>query len=619
MKKNKQSKVLKINKSNFEFLKEIQSRTGYVFHELYYCHNNGYGTCLEIFDYDEYSYVGFLNKFINDNDIVITTDVDPIKELEYDDMFDKMMTNTNEEAHNSKKLSIFKNKTKIIQQFNEFDNHLKQEKLNPKSMTIRLYIKVDTKEELESKVNEVLRELELKKMGGYIQTNDLKSDIQALTSFDNPVKKTVSPSTISDVLMRSEINIVDEGIPLIGLTTNGLYAPDLFAFYNGSYNLKMIGGMGSGKSALIKSLVEGYYIRGDHTIHLLDKHKEYVDFCNTLKIKRVAIDNDNHINLCQINYVYNVEGIIKDEDIASKISVIVAIYKASTNLNSPNAIMQLRVHLNKEYEKYLGKKLSDLANDEWFILSDILTMIELNEKKETYEKVEKHDIYVMRLGLVDLIKTYGFLYNHHTNMEFDLSKSLCFDISFLTDMKDENAINGYVTLLVSYLGQGVKINLEKNNMEMLRRGVKPHQIPRPIYTHQIGIDETMDYAKNTSFLLEIVQLIKFQRKAYSGTIIAIHTANDKNTSIGDDDTQVLLSQLFELCTNTFIGMCDGETLDMLPNLIKNITVSDTQIIANFKKGQYGERQFFANDATNRKIIFTSIVNNFQKGYFSGGA
>ncbi|MFV0394238.1 MAG: hypothetical protein ACK5LC_07565, partial [Coprobacillaceae bacterium] len=490
-----QGKILRINKKNEEFLKSIQSRTPYIFHELYYCHNNRYGTTIQIFDYDEVSHMGFMNAFISDNDIVVTGDISHIKELEYNDTFDKMMTNTSEEANDSKKLSIFKDKNKTIQEFNEFDNHLKSERLNPKHMTLRLFVMADTEDSLKIKVNQILRDLELKKMGGYIQTNNLKSDVQSLTSFSNPIKQMVSPSTIADVLMRSEINIVDEGIPLLGLTTNGLYAPDLYNYYNHSYHVKTLGGFGSGKSSLIKSLEEGYYIRADHTMHLLDKHKEYVEYCKKLDILRVAIDENNHINLCQIPYVMNKEGIVKDEDITSRIGLIVTIFKVSTETYDGKVIKQLKKHLRGKYKRYNGQKLDDITNEEWFILGDVLNDVISNEEQGLYKTIEMDNIYEMRLGLDDMICTYGFIYNKKTNMKFDLTKSLCFDVSFLTDIEDEKVTSGYMTLLVSYLGKGVKINLEKNNKLMKELGVKPHQLKRPFFTHAIPIDETMDYAE----------------------------------------------------------------------------------------------------------------------------
>ncbi|MFV0393032.1 MAG: hypothetical protein ACK5LC_01345, partial [Coprobacillaceae bacterium] len=106
----------------------------------------------------------------------------------------------------------------------------------------------------------------------------------------------------------------------------------------------------------------------------------------------------------------------------------------------------------------------------------------------------------------------------------------------------------------------------------------------------------------------------------SSTIIAIHSLTNRRTDNKEEaEKKALIDEMFRLCTNTFIGKCDGETLNVLPELIRGITVQDTQVISKFKKGKHGERQFLGVDDIGRKIIFSPIVNDFQKEYFGGGA
>ena len=86
------------------------------------------------------------------------------------------------------------------------------------------------------------------------------------------------------MLMRSEINKIDEDVALIGYTRNGLYAPDFYSFENYSYNKIFIGGMGSGKSALLKSIGESTILGGSHIAHIFDIHEEYDDYAKQLDI-----------------------------------------------------------------------------------------------------------------------------------------------------------------------------------------------------------------------------------------------------------------------------------------------------------------------------------------------
>ncbi|MFR1296294.1 MAG: hypothetical protein ACLSBH_13155 [Coprobacillus cateniformis] len=102
--------------------------------------------------------------------------------------------------------------------------------------------------------------------------------------------------------------------------------------------------------------------------------------------------------------------------------------------------------------------------------------------------------------------------------------------------------------------------------------------------------------------------------------VVIHTYDEtrKKVSAGVNE-QSYLGQIFSLCTNKFVGMTDGASLNDLPNIVKGMNATDVEIVSTFKKGQHGERKFLVIDDQREKYYITSIVNNFQKQYFGGGA
>ena len=621
LKEVKEKNAIVVNKLNYDVLNKIVSHSPYSWHELYYVNANNYNTCLQVFDYPKFSTNDFLKKILNDSNVYVTLDIDHMGTFEYTNHFDKTIKKNYESANDSKSLFATKKKLEQNEEMKAFDNYIQNSKEEVKTVTLRIYISESTLEKLQAKVDEVIVMLANKKMKGYIQTNDLETDVLALTDFSNPVKKMVASSTIADMLLRSEVSAVDLNGSLIGYTASGVYCPDLFNFRNNSYNYVLMGGMGAGKSAFLKALEEGYYCMGNHVLHLFDVHGEYRDYARMLKIPTVAIDNRNTINACQIFYTVDDSGIITETDITSRIGVLTETFKTSANESRKNVIDWFEKEVKAIYnEKMLNKNIHELKNEDWFTLEDIQKRIEEKWNNKEYEDVATQDIYNLRLSLGNMMDKYGFIYNQKTNMEFDLTKSLVFDISYFKNLEDKKIKNAYVSLLMDYIGMAVRINLERNQEIMKEKGVHIYDMTRPFITYRLIVDETLDYAEDSSFMLKTINLLKYMRKAYAGAGFVVHTYDEtrKKVSAGANE-ESYLSQLFSLCTNKFVGKTDGESLNDLPNVVKQMNNYDVSIMSKFEKGAHGERPFLIIDDQNRKFYITSIVNKFQQEYFGGGA
>ena len=95
---------------------------------------------------------------------------------------------------------------------NEFDDEIAFNNDSVKTITVRIYIYDDTLEKLQERLNKIINQLARISLRGFIQTNNLIQDVRALTRFDDSVQKMVSSSTVADMLMRSEINKIDEDV-----------------------------------------------------------------------------------------------------------------------------------------------------------------------------------------------------------------------------------------------------------------------------------------------------------------------------------------------------------------------------------------------------------------------
>ncbi|MDQ0359987.1 helicase HerA domain-containing protein [Breznakia pachnodae] len=612
-------RVFSIDKNNYDFLKKICSHSSISWHELYYVNANKYFTCLEIFDYMENSSFGFLNSIISRNNTLVTADISSMSTLEYDKRIENSLEKQDNTKNTTNKRISFRRASKNTGQLLDFERQIDNTKDSVKTMTVRIYLFGKSKEEVQDELDRLVNKLVELKMQGYTQTNALDEDYKALGSFSDPVRKMVSSSTVADMMMRSEINKVDKNGMLIGYTSFGVVAPDIFSFENTSYCMVFMSITGGGKSALFKSIAEGLELRGNHVQFLFDRHGEYREYCKRIGIEYITIDEGNTLNPCQMYYVENTDGIIRDNDIQSKISSLTNGFIKHNSLDlklDKTVIKQFKLLLNYFYKKYKGKKLDDVKK--WIVYGDVLTELKKRIKEGHYRKVAEHDIYVIELGLMDMTDNYGYLYNQRTNLNIDLTKSVCFDISFLQNNDDELVLSSYVKMLLNYVSYGFYLNKKRNEEEMERRNIKIYELDHPLYTCNCAIDEFMDYATDRSFLEDCVSLQKYGRKAFSGLTFMIHATDDLKKGL--DNNEDLLSQIFGLSVHKFIGEVDGKSLYSLQKLIPALNDDDIEIIKGLKKNpEDGTREFMGIFNNKEKVPFKSIVNKFQRDYFGGGA
>ena len=139
-----------------------------------------------------------------------------------------------------------------------------------------------------------------------------------------------------------------------------------YSFENYSYNKIFIGGMGSGKSALLKSIGESIILGGSHIAHIFDIHEEYDDFAKQLDISVFDFNENQNINFMQMFYVDNNKGVITKSDVQTKIDGIIETVKSVNDITKETVVKQLKLLLTDFYDIYINRKLEDISNVEWF-------------------------------------------------------------------------------------------------------------------------------------------------------------------------------------------------------------------------------------------------------------
>ncbi len=625
---------MQINSKNIEPLKRIVSRSGLSWHELYYVNENRYYTVFQVIDFPEESHYNILKKLNNRKDVFCLVDYDHMNQADFNERHNKVFEGSERKKDDAKTRSAYRKATEEQRDYEDFVDYINATKNTVKRITLRVFVFAQTLEELQSKSNEVTDELLALKMTGYIQTNNLLEDYQALTKHSNPVAQDISSGTLADLTLSSNINVVDYHAAILGMTPSGVYAPNPFSFRNHSYNLAFMGGTGAGKSAVLKKLQKNLLIKGNHTPLIFDIHKEYDDYCKRLKIPIVSFDENTHVNLMQIFYVDNDKGdsILRENDIQIKVSSIKETFRSQTGIDRRQTLLKLTGFLTKFYSEYKAKDFMELNDEDWKTLATVkemvaneITLIQsegwngLDSNGEpAIRKEYQEDLYNIQTGLNDMCTNYGYIYDRKTNIDFDLSKPLCFDLSFLRNNSDINVLGSYVMLVLNYAAQGEYINLQKN-LEMERRldkrlSAKTHH--EPYFTHSVIIDEFMKYAGNRGFLNEINNHLKYMRKAFSQLVIVVHTTQDTQKDL--DNAGDLLSSIFDLCTTKYIGKSELESAKLLPGLLQGVTMNDAITVSKFIKGENGERKFLVVDDQKRKLYFTSIITEREQSYFKGG-
>ena len=90
----------------------------------------------------------------------------------------------------------------------EFTAYLDATKEEGKVFTLRLYIKVETKEQLQDKLEKVLLRLKEKEIRASIQINDLRSEYKSLTTFADTQKYIASSALIMNMLMIRNVSVI---------------------------------------------------------------------------------------------------------------------------------------------------------------------------------------------------------------------------------------------------------------------------------------------------------------------------------------------------------------------------------------------------------------------------
>lgn len=583
--------------------------------EFYYL-NGEVGTVIQIKRFPKVIGQRILNCFKGYKDIIITVDMEHMSNRQMteflDEKIDKM---SNEGAAETKTKYIRRVRNKIADE-DAFVQHISQSFDNGKCITMRIFVKGKDLEELQLKVDWICDVLKDREMFGVVQRNILDNDMRSLTCFDNPLKEIITTRGVVNLLMNDNVMEVMDNMMPLGETEAGLpYCPDFMNYKYRSYCISIIGLQGTGKSTLIKSIVQGALQRGEQVI-MLDVHNhEYAPLARRYYVPSVTLDMRNSLNPYQIfNNDENTDK-ISEICIADTVMLNRKMFINMTNEQNVTIVSMYVNVLTEMYQSYIGYSVDEIDNKQWFCASDVKKRILKKYENGEYGDAPEGHVFTLLEHVDMLIKTYGYFFNAKTSINVDITKSIRFDLSFLNVEGGGDLENAFYGLLFSFLGKILRKNEQLN--EQLEHGKK---VFRPAHPITVVAEETGTILKNIETAKMFDVFMRQTRKSRVSFIYAIHTMND--VIGGTSDYEKLIKSIFGLCASYIIGQIDKKSAEELPNYIKVITPTDAQAAVNFtvrENDKEKRRKFLAVTVDDKKrIVFYSKILPRQRELFGGG-
>ncbi len=338
-------------------------------------------------------------------------------------------------------------------------------------------------------------------------------------------------------------------------------------FYNDaakrlSYNLLLLGIMGSGKSTTLKKLIEDRAMRGDK-IRVFDVTGEYRELILKLGGRIASFDgsSDAMINILQILPSADTDQLSLSQHLA-KVSTIYACLRPDADeieFETFEKTVRLLYEdwgiMNEEGEILIS--LADYPADSYPVLSDLsrkLTKIKL-QLEEDQNRTQTYERIVNIATVIDnCCVSNKAIFDGHTSLgNIFAEQILCFDMRNLLAMKS-TVFDAQMTNLLNLTWAEAVLNGEKYKAMVEEKEILPEDA-----LHTLIIADEFHRWLNpykTQLLLMVTRFLREARKWFCGIALASQSLSDVvPDNISSAELQNL-KNLFDLSTYKFIMLQD---------------------------------------------------------------
>lgn len=515
---------------NFYFEKLVHPKTRFKQTERYIQNGFGYETCLVSYKFPLYPDLFWLNEIFNTPGIIPKLSIESIEQTT---TIRKIGSSISEHRSRLGKVRAEEelDSEMSIQNLEELHQSLKTGGDALRSITLRVYVYGETLEVLQEKISEVKEVFSSQNIEISFDDDNQGHHYEARTSFQNMQGNVIDTYSLATSVPFGYSQINDPKGFYFGLSQSGGIVAIDFTEKNlkqgrKSFNITLLGDMGSGKSATAKKIVLNETLSG-HTTFIIDVEGEYKTLTQKLGGVVIAADGtQGSINPLQISETVEVhignlytfiKGLLRDiseEEIEVFISTVRKLY---------------------EMKGITNENLHQKKNSEFPILSDVVKL--LKETKSTDDEVGVRLQQNLIRRLTHNIENYGLLFNTHTTFDTDIHL-VCIDIKNLRSMKDvfnAQVFNIFNVFLLSKMNKNKALNEER------RIKNEPYVFTRVILDEAHVLLNTQN-----AVIVDILSFFSRQaRKYYGGIILAIQSLNQVFLGTSSE-TSTQIEEVFNL-------------------------------------------------------------------------
>ena len=503
-----------------------------------------------------------------------------------------------------------------------------------KLIQCRLFVAGRTKQEVDTRVGEVIDALESEDFRCAVFLNETDSMYKSLFQpYHQQVlernKRVGNPLPAVSLAGGYPFNYeqLDDpfGFPIGVSSTGGNVIFDQFqkTRFRLSYDALIVGKKGSGKSTLMKLMFKNNGIIGNF-IRLLDITGEFSPLALSMGGTVITLDGSSGI----INYL-EVFRTAEDETIsfANHLSKMNSLYKYLCPSADDPERNEFEEYVRKLYEVkglWLSnsteqQRITGLPPEVYPTFDDLLQLI----RSDLYADYEQRKVNQnlspskwrrlenIELVLSNLVNSYGKMFNGKTSIP-DLTgrQIIVFNVQNVSTLKAE-IFNALLFNVMSLMFDDM-IRVGIPSKQLFESGTPIFQVPKLL----LMVDEAHKFinTKNPLALDYMIGIVREGRKYFTGLTMASQSIRDFAPEHSDSKAVELLKTLFELTQYKFIMQQEANCKEILRSIFGDqLTDSQLKQIPKFGQGEC----FLS---TGEDILHTYIqITESEKNLFKGGA
>lgn len=466
--------------------------------------------------------------------------------------------------------------------------------------TLRFFVYGKTKEELETKINEIHHLLYDNGITLHIPENDFKNEFLSKYLPYNSIGTTIP---LHDTLKKQfpfyfESIIDEQGFYIGDSYTNGLVMLDTFKKTDErtSFDKLIVGLKGSGKSVLLKADIQDILAMGNKVM-ILDVEGEYKPLCEKLGGKEIMLTKSSIINPLEIRKsvvakVDNETQDISDEEAnninftseVSRITIFFTLFIPSITEYETSELNALLLDLYASKNIYPTTDISKLTPYDFPIFSDLLALIQkrLYVTKNVFNpnlSASKIAIYERLESFVKELSSglYGSMFNGISTVSITDENLIVFNVSALSELIEriQNAqLFQIITMMWNETCDNVTINKSAKSTSDMKFVVSV-------------IDEAHRFinTKNLQCVDFINKMLRRSRKYDAALWFASQSVTDflPNGNAEGADT---IKNIFNLVQYKYIMKQSSSSIDTLHYAFPQFTISELYSTDVFTPGQF---------------------------------